>query len=55
MRRIDELHLDHPVYGNPRLTAELRQEDYDIHQKRVVRLMGVMKLEAIYAQGGHGS
>jgi putative transposase len=48
MRRMDELHLRHPVYGSPRLTAELRREGWEINRKRVVRLMGVMGIEAIY-------
>lgn len=48
MRRIDELHLRHPVYGSPRLTADLRREGWEVNQKRVVRLMGVMGIEAIY-------
>ena len=33
MRRIDELHLRHPVYGSPRQTAELRREGWDINPK----------------------
>jgi putative transposase len=48
MRRLDELHLRHPVYGRPRLCAELRREGWEINEKRVNRLMGVMGLEAIY-------
>lgn len=48
MRRIDEVHLRHPVYGSPRLTAELRREGWEVNVKRVRRLMGVMGMEAIY-------
>ena len=48
MRRLDELHLRHPVYGRPRLTVELRREGWEVNEKRVGRLMGVMGLEAIY-------
>jgi putative transposase len=54
MRRIDELHLRHPVYGSPRLTAELRREGWAVNPKRVVRLMGVMGLEAIYPKSSTG-
>jgi putative transposase len=52
MRRIDELHLEHPVYGRPRLTAVLRREGLPVNQKRVGRLMKVMGLEAIYCKPG---
>lgn len=37
MRRIDELHLRHPVYRSPRLRAELRREGWEVNQKRVAR------------------
>lgn len=60
MRRLDQLHLDHPTYGRPRLTAMLRREGLAVNAKRVGRLMKVMDLEAIYpkrntskAQPGH--
>ena len=52
MRRLDELHLQHPVYGRPRLTAVLRREGFRVNEKRVGRLMRVMDLEAIYCQPG---
>ncbi len=52
MRRLDELHLQHPVYGRPRLTALLRREGREINQKRVGRLMRVMDIEAIYPKPG---
>ena len=48
MRRLDELHLDHPVYGSRRLTVLLRREQWAVNRKRVVRLLGVMGIEAIY-------
>ena len=48
MRRLDELHLRHPVYGSPRRTAELRREGWEVNPKQVVRLMGVLGLAAIY-------
>lgn len=51
MRRMDELHLKYPVYGSPRLTAQLCREGYAVNQKRVVRLMKLMDMEAIYPKG----
>ena len=48
MKRLDELHLKHPVYGRPRLTTLLQREGWVVNSKRVGRLMGVMGLEAIY-------
>jgi hypothetical protein len=35
MRRLDELHLQHPVYGRPRLTALLQREGLRVNAKRV--------------------
>jgi putative transposase len=48
MRRIDELHLERPVYGSRRLTVVLQREGRQVNRKRVVRLMALMGLEAIY-------
>jgi putative transposase len=48
MRRLDQLHLDYPVYGSRRLTALLRREGQAVNRKRVGRLLQVMGLEAIY-------
>ena len=50
MRRLDELHLEHPVYGSRKLTALLCQEGHQINRKRVVRLLRLMGIEAIYAK-----
>jgi putative transposase len=50
MRRLDQLHLEHPVYGSRKLTVVLRQEGQGINRKRVVRLLRVMGIEAIYAK-----
>ena len=50
MRRLDELHLEHPVYGSRKLTVLLRREGLAINRKRVVRLLRVMGIEAIYAK-----
>jgi putative transposase len=48
MRRLDELHLKHPVYGSRRLGALLRREGQGVNRKRVVRLLQVMGVEALY-------
>ena len=52
MRRLDELHLAHPVYGRPRLTAVLQRAGFQVNEKRIGRLMKVMDLEAIYCKPG---
>lgn len=51
MRQIDELHLKHPVYGTPRVTQWLRRNGWQVNRKRVIRLMQIMGLEAIYPKG----
>jgi putative transposase len=48
MRRIDELYLATPFYGARRMVAALRREGWTVNRKRVRRLMGVMRIEAIY-------
>jgi len=48
MRRLDELHLEHPVYGSRRLTAVLRREGREVNRKRVARLLALMGVEVIY-------
>jgi putative transposase len=48
MRRLDELHLQHPVYGSRRLTVLLQRAGQTVNRKRVVRLLRVMGLEALY-------
>ena len=42
MRRLDELHLERPVYGSRRLTAVLRREGQAVNRKRVARLLRLM-------------
>ena len=34
MRRLDEMHLQHPVYGRPRLTVELQRDGWRVNEKR---------------------
>jgi putative transposase len=48
MLRLDQMHLEHPVYGSRRLTALLQREGMEINRKRVRRLLGIMGLEALY-------
>lgn len=54
MRRIDELYLNHPEYGSPRMTDELREAGYEVGRTRVSRLMRKMGLQAI-TPGPHTS
>jgi putative transposase len=48
MRRLDELHLKHPVYGNRRLMVLLRRQGHGVNRKRVRRLLRLVGIEAIY-------
>jgi putative transposase len=48
MRRLDELHLERPVYGSRRLTVLLQRGGWAVNRKRVVRLLQVMGVQAIY-------
>jgi putative transposase len=48
MRLLDELHLEHPVYGSRRLTVLLKQRGHEVNRKRVRRLLATMGIEAIY-------
>ena len=52
MRRLDELHLKHPVYGSRRLAAQLRRHGWHLNRKRVQRLMALMGLESLYPKPG---
>src|SRR5438132_12628495 len=48
MRRIDELHLEHPFAGARMLRDLLRREGHRIGRKHVVTLMREMDIEALY-------
>ena len=48
MRRLDQMHLEHPVYGSRRLTALLQRAGQEVNRKRVVRLLRLMGVEAVY-------
>jgi putative transposase len=47
MRQIDELYLRRPFYGSPRITWGLRELGWAVNEKRVVRLMRLMGLQAV--------
>jgi putative transposase len=48
MRRIDELHLEHPLYGARRLAKQLEREGYEVGRLQVTTLMRRMGIEALY-------
>ncbi len=48
MRRIDELHLDHPFAGGRMMRDLLRQEDLFSGRRHVSTLMRRMGIEALY-------
>jgi len=48
MRRIDEIHLDHPFAGARMLRDMLRREGYEIGRKHVATLMKRIGIEALY-------
>jgi putative transposase len=48
MRRIDELHLEHPFAGSRMLRAMLWREGYGVGRRHVVTLMQRMGIEALY-------
>ena len=52
MRRIDELHLEHPFMGARMLRDPLNRERYDAGRKHVGTLMKRMGMEALYRKPG---
>jgi putative transposase len=48
MRRIDELHLEHPFYGARRLAKQLEREGFEVGRVHVTTLMRRMGIEALY-------
>jgi len=48
MRRIDELHLNHPFAGSRMLRDLLRHEGFSVGRKHVATLMRKMGIEALY-------
>jgi putative transposase len=47
MRRLDELHLEHPSFGSRMMTRTLKAKGIQVNRKRVQRLMRLMGLESI--------
>jgi putative transposase len=50
MRRIDELYTAHPFLGYRKLAALLRVDGHAVNNKRVLRLMRRMGLQAVYCK-----
>ena len=48
MRRIDELHLNHPFAGSRMLRDLLNNEGYSVGRRHVAKLMKTMGIEALY-------
>jgi hypothetical protein len=48
MRRIDELHLEHPFAGSRMLRDKLKREGHKLGRKHVATLMKKMGIEALY-------
>jgi putative transposase len=48
MRRIDEIHLQHPYYGARRIAMQLAREGLDVGRLHVRTLMRRMGIEALY-------
>ena len=52
MRRIDELHLEHPFMGTRMLRDQLNRAGYDVGRKHVGTLMKCMGIEALCRKPG---
>ncbi|MDX1251387.1 MAG: transposase, partial [Gammaproteobacteria bacterium] len=52
MRRIDELHLEHPFMGARMLRNQLHREGFKVGRKHVGTLMARMGIEALYRKPG---
>ena len=48
MHLLDEIHLEYPFYGSPRLRDELETRGHPVNRKRVQRRMRLMGLRALY-------
>ncbi len=55
MRRIDELHLEHPFMGARMLRDQLNREGLDVGRKHVGTLMKRMGIEALYRKRKPGT
>jgi putative transposase len=48
MRRLDELHLEHPFLGSRKLARLLNDEGFEVGRRHVTTLMRRMGIEALY-------
>lgn len=48
MHRIDQIYTKCPMYGWPRMTAQLKRDGYVVNHKKVYRLMKIMGIEALF-------
>jgi putative transposase len=48
MKEIDKIYLENPSFGSRLMTADLKLKGFKINRKRVLRLMKIMGIEAIY-------
>lgn len=48
MNKIDTIYTKCPMYGYPRMTAQLAREGLAVNHKRVYRLMKIMGIEALF-------
>lgn len=47
MEKIDRLHLQHPYWGRPQMTENLKKMGYWVNHKRVGRLMRLMNIRSV--------
>jgi len=50
MRLIDEIYTKTPFYGSRRITHMLKRMGHDVGRRRVIRLMDIMGISAIYPE-----
>ena len=48
MKRINELHLEHPAWGSRKRRDRLNIEKFHVNRKRIQRLMHLMNIQTIY-------
>lgn len=53
MNLIHDIWFKHPFYGYRKLTAILQKSGYSINHKKILRLMQLMKIQAIYSKKQH--
>ena len=52
MRRLDELHLEHPFMGARMLKRELAQEGIEVDRRHIGTLMHILNIEAMVPKPG---